>query len=265
MCGSTADDLFGDDPEYMNKVIDDQKAVVKQLNDQLVDMDAKPIKYLNSQINTLMDFMSGSINPSVHMVRYQELTARRKALIDKQIAQAKVQPKLKLFSLYNSKGDVIHQKYLPEGITPQTDPEIQGYIKSRQTEGKQTFYDVPNTVKMAEKFTASILGSPGMSAKVIGDIMSGNYEGATDTMFQIYSASQNAVGGETAVRNRFDEQVNSLRGIGVDIFNKEGFDPAAAKELVSQEVRKRGLSDEDAAEFSREKFRIIDLAGQIKR
>jgi len=239
------------------KAIADQQKVVERLDSQIIDMKSKPIKYLNAQIDTLGDFMTGSLNPAVHMLKYKELSARRDGLIELAKSQNKAAgANLYQQKLYNANGDVIYSKWLHKTVSPNQDKDIVTMMNARQKMYKQTYLEKPATAERTTKTIAAITGSMGGSIALIQAYQDGGIEGAANVLRDIQNAAAVASGGEVMQRDEIADNLNKLRGKGIDPFAAD-FNVVDAVEKLTKELPENA-TDEQIREILGKQWQVLE-------
>lgn len=244
-------DSMGGDDEMKERAIEQQKDLVGKLDNQIVDMDNKPIKYLNTQINTLADFMSGSINPEVHMIRFNELSARRASLVKQKIEamkQAGKDPQLYQQKIYDSNGDVVYSKWLPKSVTPMQDPDINAVIRSRQKSGNKSYLDKPAVARRTDKVAAEILGSMGGSIELLKKYRQGGKEEAAKYITDIYNASAGMLGAEMVNEPEIQRRIDGMEKIGVN-FKDDALTVMGAKQKIVDALNDGTIEVGDAEKY----------------
>ncbi|MHA2069654.1 MAG: hypothetical protein ACXABY_35270, partial [Candidatus Thorarchaeota archaeon] len=181
---------LADDSEQQGKIIQDQKQIIKSIQDQMVDMEKKPIKYLNTKLDLLADIMAGSPDPSIHMVRFNELAARRNALLEERKAShSNAFKNLYQQKIYNENGDVIFSKYLHKSQSPNDDKELMMIRTVRDRLGKRTYFDEPASAKRTTKAVSALTGSMAGSLAIMKAYQKGGIEGAAKVIHDMNVAS----------------------------------------------------------------------------
>ncbi|MHA2066200.1 MAG: hypothetical protein ACXABY_17650 [Candidatus Thorarchaeota archaeon] len=262
MIKSAKEGTAGPDDDSVNRMIATQKSLVDQLEDQLVDMDNNPIKYLNAQINTLGDFMAGSLNPSIHMTKFKELSARRAAMVEERIARMKIagnNPQTYQQLIYDSNGEVIYKKYLPKSITPMDDPDIRALFESRKKDGLQTYIDQPAAAKRLDKMTQSIVGSMGGSISLMKAYRDKGPSGAADLITGIHNAGADALGLDRVDRPEIDRRLEMYDRLGIDP-KAEDFSLNGSKQKVIDALNKGEILLEEANKL----FDTLDVIAEAR-
>jgi len=196
--------------------------VVEQLEGQLVDMDNAPIKYLNAQIDTLGDLMTGTLNPAVHAIKYKELVDRRNALVEQQTKLMEAEGRtsnLYQTHLYNSKGDIVFTDWLRKGESPMQSKKIQAFIAARKAQQLDTYYDVPQSVKRANQAIGALLSNPALKATITQKFFNEGFDAASEAFRGIFDAAESAAGGQTAIYDEYNQVQNNFRGMGINMFD----------------------------------------------
>jgi hypothetical protein len=186
----------GLEQEIWQAGFDAQKDTVERLNTQIEDMKAKPIKYLNAQIDTLGTFIQNSLDPTIHAVKYKELLDRRNGLIEQQNIMLQKQGKgLKHVWLYRPNGDPIQDFWIRPGESLAGHPDAKIYKKMHKLNTGETLsFDTPYSAKQAGQVASAIFSNSGMKFRMMQKLFAGDDEGASDDFRGMLKAINNATG-----------------------------------------------------------------------
>jgi len=222
MAQSIKDGTAGPNEEATDRMFDQQKQLVKSLDNQLIDMEHSPIKYLNAQIDSLGDLMTGSLNPGIHALKYKEIVDRRNGLVEQQTKMAEAAGKTtNLFKvhLYDSQGDIVFTDWLRKGESPMQSKKFQDFIVARKAEKLDTYYDVPQSVKRANQAAVALLGNPAMKGVITQKFFSEGFDSASDAFRSVFNAAQSAAGGQIPIHDEYNQIQNNFRAMGTNMFD----------------------------------------------